>query len=198
MKNLFFYLMISILFLNSCEKDFDPKIYGNLFTTNFPQTEADYEAYFMCGYLPLSGGYNYALSGWRHPFYSGRQGVIKYFDFTSDYCFPNSVSSWGGSWREWSRGDFANSVYFGVNFAQEEPNSFELVRVVTRMTNIIDVLQKASTLADDKKRAFVAEARLLRGIMMYYLLHIYGPVPVIVDPELVGNVEAEKNMTSRN
>jgi hypothetical protein len=30
--------------------------------------------------------------------------------------------------------------------------------------------------------------------MMYYLLHIYGPVPVILDPALVGNAEAEQNM----
>lgn len=40
----------------------------------------------------------------------------------------------------------------------------------------------------------MAESRLLRGMTMFYLLHFYGPVPIILDPTLVGNLEAEKNM----
>lgn len=40
------FLAITML-ISSCEKNFDPKMYGKLFTTNFPKTEADYEAYMM-------------------------------------------------------------------------------------------------------------------------------------------------------
>ena len=54
-------------------------------------------------------------------------------------------------------------------------------------------MEEATALSDEKERTR-GEARLLRGLMMYYLLHIYGPVPVIVDPSLVGNDEAEQNM----
>ena len=75
-----------------------------------------------------------------------------------------------------------------------DPSHFEKVRDVTRFTKIIGDLEEATALSDEKKKELEGEARLLRGLMMYYLLHIYGPVPVIVDPSLVGNDEAEQNM----
>lgn len=60
------------------------------------------------------------------------------------------------------------------------------------MTKIINDLQIATVLPDARKTELVAECRLLRGLVMYYLLHFYGPVPVILDPALIGDSEAEK------
>ncbi|MDR3269314.1 MAG: RagB/SusD family nutrient uptake outer membrane protein, partial [Tannerella sp.] len=91
--------------------------------------------------------------------------------------------------------DFTNSMLYpagGLNGGS--PNHYEKIRDITRMTEVINVLQNAENLQDAKKKNFTGEARLLRGLVMYYLLHIYGPVPVIIDPALVGNVEAEQNL----
>ena len=38
-------LLACILTVFGCENNFDAKIYGSLSTTNFPQSEADYESY---------------------------------------------------------------------------------------------------------------------------------------------------------
>jgi hypothetical protein len=182
------------LAFQSCEDDFDPKIYGSLFSTNFPQSESDYESYLMVGYVPLSGLWGYEFSGWNHPFYSVESGVIKFFDATSDYNNPALVHNWGNSYLEWSLGNFSNSILYDRGSTGTRPTHFEKIREVTRLTKIIGTLQNATTLTETKQKNLTGEARLLRGIIMYYLLHIYGPVPVIVDPALVGNSEAETNM----
>lgn len=62
------------------------------------------------------------------------------------------------------------------------------------MTRIVGDLEAATTLAETRKKELLGEVRLLRGLMMYYLLHYYGPVPVILDPALIGNTEAENNL----
>lgn len=62
------------------------------------------------------------------------------------------------------------------------------------MTKVIGDLEAATVLTDTRKRELLGEVRLLRGLMMYYLLHYYGPLPVILDPALIGNTEAENNL----
>jgi hypothetical protein len=180
--------IVATLCLCSCEKDFDPKIYGSLFSTNFPQSESDYEAYMMGCYMSFTGG-------WSDHFYSAEGGIIKLFDIPSDYDNPALIRNWGGAELFWSMDDFTNSVlYTGSGPDGGSPNYYEKIREITRMTEIVGTLEKAESLSDVKKRNFTGEARLLRGMEMYYLLHIYGPVPAIVDPELVGNPEAEQNL----
>ena len=74
-------------------------------------------------------------------------------------------------------------------------NHFPKTAEVTRFTEIIGTLEKASedVLSKEKKNSLLGEARLCRGMMLYYLMHIYGPVPVIINPEDVFNEEALGN-----
>jgi hypothetical protein len=187
--------IVAMLCLCSCEDNFDPQIYGSLFSSNFPKSESDYEAYMMGCYIPFTGRWNYVFSSYQYPFYSVEAGIIKLFDIPSDYCNPALVQNWGGAWLFWSLDNFTNSaLYTGSGPNGGSPNHYEKIREVTRMTEIIGTLERAEGLSDVKKRNFTGEARLLRGMEMYYLLHIYGPVPVIVNPELVGNPESEQNL----
>jgi len=186
--------IVSIFFMGSCESDFDPKIYGQLFTTNFPKTESDYESYMMTCYMPFTVNWGYSLTGaWQHNFYVTEGGIVRLFDSTSDLCAPWAINTWGGSWLKWTQANFSDCILYGRG-SGGDPSHFEKVRDITRFTKIIGDLEDATVLSDTKKKNFVGEARLLRGLMMYYLLHIYGPVPVIIDPSLVGNDEAEQNM----
>ena len=43
------------------------------------------------------------------------------------------------------------------------------------------------------ENALLGEVRLCRGMMMYYLMHVFGPVPVILDPDKVFDDEAQRN-----
>lgn len=62
------------------------------------------------------------------------------------------------------------------------------------MTKVIDDIANSS-IPDEKKILFTAEARMGRGWAMYYLLHMYGPLPVIIDPSKINNAEAEADLT---
>jgi len=196
MKNKILYsivLAVALLF-SSCEKNFEPQIYGKLFTTNFPKSESDYEAYMMTCYIPFSVNWGYSLTGsWQHNFFVSEGGIMRLFDATSDYCAPWAVNTWGGSWLKLTQANYADCVFYGRG-STGDPSHFEKVRDITRFTEIIGGLEEATVLSDVKKKNFLGEARLLRGMMMYYLLHLYGPVPVILDPAMVGNNDAEQNM----
>lgn len=196
MRNKFIILTIvlSTLLISSCEDNFDPKIYGSLFTANFPKTESDYEAYMMACYVPFSVNWAYDFTGsTQHNFYVAEGGIVRLFDVTTDISNAWEIGSWGGAWTLLSQANYDDCVYYGRS-SNSNVSHFEKIRDITRFTKIIGDLQAATVLSDDKKDALVGEARLLRGLMMYYLLHIYGPVPVILDPKMVGDTESEKNM----
>ena len=199
MKKIFGKTIISIItlamLLCSCEDNFDPQIYGKLFSNNFPKSEADYESYLMTCYIPFGNTWGYDFGGsWQHTLFIPEGGVIRIFDSTADICYPWSVGNWGGGWLQLTQANYADCHLYGRASGGGSPSHFEKVRDVTRFTEIISALEKGEGLDEGKKSAFVGEARLLRGLMMYYLLHIYGPVPVIVDPSLVGDMDTERNM----
>ena len=191
---LIFVLLLTVILTTSCEDNFDPKIYGKLYKGNFPATEADYEAYMMTAYLPFISNWRYylSLSSGQYGFYIV-QGQHRLFDLTSDYSAPWLIKSWGASWLKMSQANYADQVYTARSAGDDTPN-FEKIRDITRITEIIGTLEQATVLPEAKKKQFIAEARICRGMIMYYLLHIYGPLPVILDPALVGDVDAGQNM----
>jgi hypothetical protein len=187
-------IILSTLLFSSCEDNFEPKIYGRLFTTNFPQTESDYEAYMMACYIPFSVNWVYNFTGNnQHNFYVAEGGIVRLFDVTSDVSNAWEIGTWGGAWSLLSQANYEDCVYYGRSSASAVSH-FEKVRDITRFTEIIGNLEEATVLSNEKKNELLGEAKLLRGLMMYYLLHIYGPVPVIIDPALVGDIEAEQNL----
>lgn len=195
MKNkIFIFIVATAMLLGSCENNFDPQIYGQLFTNNFPKTEADYEAYLMTCYIPFSVNWSYNLTGSnQHNFYVAEGGTVRLFDVTADYSTPWVINTWGGAWRKLSEANYADCILYGRG-SGGSPSHFEKIRDITRFTEIIKTIEGSTVLSEAKKKSFVGEAKLLRGMMMYYLMHIYGPVPVIVDPELVGVLEAEEKL----
>lgn len=176
---------------SACEKNFDAQIYGQLSTTNFPKTEADYENYLMECYLPFIGAWSYDLGTQSSPFYVYSQGILRILTAASDECAINT--NWG--WINVFNGQFEYYETAGRWTNDWQPVYLEKIREITRFTKLIGDLQDApeGVLPAQKKTEFIAEARLIRGIVMYYLLHLYGPVPVILDPALVGNAEAESD-----
>ncbi|MDR2809570.1 MAG: RagB/SusD family nutrient uptake outer membrane protein, partial [Tannerellaceae bacterium] len=187
-------LVLALLF-SGCEDNFDPQIYGKLFSSNFPQTEADYESYLLTCYIPFGMTWGYNNTGsWQHTMYVPEGGFVRMFDATADISYPWTVGNWGGGWLQLSQANYANCILYGRASSGDSPSHYEKVRDVTRATEIIGTLEKATVISSEKQKQFIGETRLLRGLLMYYLLHIYGPVPVIVDPARVGDFEAEQNL----
>lgn len=184
------------LVLTGCENDFDAKIYGQLSTTNFPASESDYENYIMDCYIPFSVNWGYSFGGaWQHNWYVAEGGLYRCLDTTSDEAATWQISSWGGAWTYMSAGQF-DDLKLASRASGGTPNHFEKVRDVSRFTKIIGELEDAdpNILPDATKQEYLGEARLCRGMMMYYLLNMYGPVPVIVDPAELGDTLNEAHL----
>jgi hypothetical protein len=183
-------LLLIIIGFTACKKDFDPEFYGVLSPETFPTNSNEYELYTMEVYVPFEAKWGYPSSnpqGWEYEFFSPELGHIEMFDMSTD-LMPE-FDLWGGHWQAISSGNFSAMLTMDAM-----RHHFEKVRFVTRFTKIIDDLQKATVLTDNFRKELIAEARMARGWTMYYLLHIYGPVPVIIDPSLIGT-DAEANTT---
>lgn len=196
MKKIYICLAAALsLLVSSCEDNFDPQIYGSLRPGEFPKTEKEYELYMMTCYLPFTTVWTYDMSsaGLQHGWYIQSGGVVRMFDSTSDIEGTNFISNEFG---RLTRGDFSNAVYWwrGTVSDENSVNHFPKTAQITRYTEIIDVLERAG-IEEDKRTALVGEARLCRGIMLYYLLHNFGPVRVVLDPSKVTDSETLANVT---
>lgn len=188
---------VSALMLSSCENDFDPNLYGSLTPENYPTTEAEYVSYMMTCYLPFTTVWTYDMgsAGVQHGWFIPSGGVLRMFDATTDIC--GVVATHGGGWTYLTRGNYEPSVYYwrGSVSDSESLNHFPKTAQITRMTEIIGTLENApdNRISSEKKEQLVGEARICRGLMMYYLMHNFGPVRVILDPSKVTDPETLAN-----
>ncbi len=187
-------LILSVAVLSGCEKNFDPHLYGTLNPENFPSTQDEYESYVMGCYVPFINTWTYNIaSGYnQHGMYIPEGGVLRLFEATSDAMAP-WTTGWGSDWLYFSEANFSNCIYYWRgNSGATHVNHFQKIGEITRFTEIIGTLEKApdEIFTGDKKKNLLGEARLCRGLMMYYVLHIYGPMPVVLNPDDVNNEEA--------
>ena len=177
-------LLISIL---SCKEGLEPEIYGSLTPLNFPQTESEYELYMLDVYKPFTSKWSFSDGGISHPLFWGYEnGDVMLNDSPTDLM---AVSGHQSNFREVSNANFAVFKFEGTN-----KSHIEKIRFITKITQIIENINEATTIDEGVKNKLVAEARAARGILMYHLLTFYGPVPVILDASEIGT-EAEKDLT---
>jgi hypothetical protein len=189
MKRIFYTIALISAIVTGCTKDFDPELYGVLSPSTFPSTPGEYELYTLEVYVPFEGKWGYPSSnpsGWEYGYFSPEMGHIEMFDMTSD-IMP-AFTAWGGHWQAVSSGN-----YQAMKTQDAMHHHFEKVRIISRDTKIIGDLEKATVLTESAKNELIGEAKMARGWNMFYLLHIYGPIPVITDPEKIGT-EAESNL----
>ena len=187
MKNsIFLLLLIAGIFFTGCNKDFDPQITGVLSPLNFPTTQDEYEAYALACYKPFGSKWGYQSVEWENMFFSPEYGHLAMNDLCGDQFLP--FTNWGGHWEGFST---ANFTFLRV---QTLGSHYEKVRFITRMTKILDDLGNADVLSPEKRDQLTGEVRMARGWTMFFLLNMYGPVPVILDPALIGT-DAEADQT---
>jgi starch-binding outer membrane protein, SusD/RagB family len=186
MKKILLFLSFLLVLFSSCKKNLDPSIYGSLNPTNFPKTESDFNLLVTGVYKLFTAKWSYTDAGLTgDQFFGYELSNIHMNDAPTDIIayFPE----WGGFFDGLSKPDF--------NFLKtvdRRRNHIEKIRFMSKITRIIDDVEKSS-ISDASKKQFIAEARAARGIIMYYLLTMYGPVPVITDASLLGT-DAERNM----
>ncbi|WP_114790755.1 RagB/SusD family nutrient uptake outer membrane protein [Niabella yanshanensis] len=185
-KNIIILTLLSIGLFCGCKKGLDRTTYGVLSPVNFPKTEADFEIYTMVVYKPFGSRWSYGDGGNQFLWHGAEWSNTFINDLPSDLfaIFPE----WGGYWRDMSEANFVPRINHGAD------GHFHKTRFITRITKIIADLEAATVLSDAKRTQLLAEARMARGWLMYYLHTLYGPVPVILDPAKVGT-DAEADLT---
>ncbi|MEX2601763.1 MAG: RagB/SusD family nutrient uptake outer membrane protein [Balneolaceae bacterium] len=185
MKKVLLALLIGSTFLlNGCETGLEAEIYDQLNPTVFPSNEVEAELYAQAVYKPFSS--RWPSGGYQ--IFGLEEGHIQQFDAPADLM--TQFTEWGGFFQDYSRANFGNFISTGRNRSH-----IEYIRFVTRTTKIIDDLKNLDLFSNEQTRNhLLGEVHMARGWMMYYMLHLYGPVPVILDPEKI-NTEAEADLT---
>ncbi len=185
-KNIIILALLIIAVFSGCRKGLDRTTFGVLSPVNFPKTEGDFEIYTMVVYKPFGSKWSYGDGGNQFLWHGAEWSNIFINDLPSDQFakFPE----WGGHWRDMSEANFVPRINHGAD------GHFHKTRFITRITKIIADIEAATVLSDTKKSQLLAEARMARGWLMYYLHTLYGPVPVILDPAKVGT-DAEADLT---
>lgn len=188
MKKIHILLLIAtIASIGGCKKGLDPQIYGSLTTTNFPITTGDFINYATEVYKPFQSKFGYNdPSGYQNDWFSPEYGDLMIFDYPTDEI--NIFTGWGGFFTQFSTANFT----FLINQGRGS-NHFEKIRFITRITQIMSDISK-SNIPDATKTLLTAECRMSRGWNMYFLLQLYGPVPIILDATKI-NTDAENDLT---
>jgi len=187
-------IIVTIVFtvVTGCKEGLEPEIFGSLNPTLFPSTVEDYELYALNVYEPFGSKWPYSDGGTKYHFFGLEDGHVQLFDAPTDIM--TIFTAWGNGGTFWdakSRGNFEPLVAQG-----RDRSHFEKVRYVTRTTQVISDIENADVFTDeDQRNQLIAQVKMARGWTMYFLLEMFGPVPVILDPELVGNKEAESDLT---
>ncbi len=185
-KIVYLFLAMSTIMFMGCETDFDPQITGVLSPVNFPKTEKDFELYVLDCYRPFGSKWGYPGVSYQNMFFSPEYGHLVMNDLSGDQF--RLFTNWGGFFEGFSKADFS------FMRTQGRSSHYEKVRFITQMTKILDDTDKAENLRDETKKRLMAEVRMSRGWTMFFLLNMYGPVPVIIDPSLIGT-SAEADQT---
>ena len=192
MKKFFAILTAFSAIAFSCTDGLDPEIYGVLRPGAFPGTEAEYELYTLNLYAPFQSRWGFNEGGTKYTFFSPEEGHVQMFDAPTDLMPP--FANWGNGgvfFDAKSRGDFAPLIAQG-----RDRSHFEKVRLVTKATTVIGDLEKATVFKTEANKKFLlAEAKMARGWTMWFLLQMFGPVPVILDPADANNPAALADMT---
>lgn len=176
----------SLLLLDSCKKGLDSTVPGTLTPDNFPKTEAEFALFALDAYKPITAKWGYSDGGIDQNLFWGYEwSNIMLNDSPSDLM---SVSTVVGRFQEQSRPNFAALKSDG------KKSHIEKIRFIAKLTQMIDLVQKATTISDAKKNEYIAEIKTSRGIIMYHLLTMFGPLPVILDPAKIGT-DAENDLT---
>lgn len=188
MKKIFLILVLFAIIGSSCKKGLDAKIFGTLNPTNFPKTDADFD-------LLVTNVYKLFGSKWGY--YSDAGGVSGNLFFGVEFSniflndYPTDLIAyfpeWGGIFQNFSSANFNFMKTIGRG-----RNHLEKLRFITKYTLILDQIEKSSISAASKAQ-YSAEIKAARGIIMYYLLTMYGPVPYITDASKIGT-DAETDL----
>lgn len=191
MKNIFLKIAaILVIAAGLCSCSLDAVVYSQMTEDNYPVTEADAQSLLdgMYGYLKTNSGSvslsTNANTGWGWPYWSiGALGYYGFNMYTTDECRYGAPGTHKIADFQWGLND------------QNWMETFQIVKNVSRLTNIIQVIQNCDGISDARKEQMIAEAKCLRGITMYCFHDLFGTFHVTLDPAELDDIKYEARPT---
>jgi hypothetical protein len=177
-RNVFNFIIAIMLIggLTNCEDQLTPVIYSDLTPEIFYKTPEDFNNAVVSLYNAFLTDWGTTDIGdgmWYTSLYNcDRKSYWCRSMLTTDELYLNP--SWDPNLVNFTWGP---STYSGG----EEP-TYPKVRYIARATGIIDQIEKSTTVNENIKMQFLAEAKVLRAWLMYVVYDFFGPVPVRIDP----------------
>src|SRR5690606_11030525 len=169
----------AVLMSTSCEDQLETKVFSQLTPENFYQSEGDFNAAVVTLYSPFGsdwGATDVGGGGYYPNLYNAnfRTYVMRSMFTTDEMANVNpgtqELFTWGPA--TWQGND---ETYFRIRF-------------VARATGTIDNMQKATSVPDDIKNRYIAQAKVLRAWMMYVLYDFYGRVNAKYNPATLADL----------
>lgn len=170
------FLVIISSYLVSCEGDLVPETFDKLSPENYPVNAEDARTLITGSYNILNQGVwgGYGAVGWQ-------QRLIVNTATTDEFvCF------WGHyAWTGYRNFQWTNS---GEHTAGIYGN---YIKGITKCINTMTTVANIAELNEDLKSRYVAEMHGVISLLAYTLYDTYGPVPIVVDPEITNDPETD-------
>lgn len=159
-------LVMSLSFV-ACEDKLEPYIYGSINNEDAFKTIADVEANITSIY------HGFRRDGWGAYMFSNGSSFVMDEVGTDEW-----TTRW--DWDSFLRGAWFDNEIVSVGFYRQ------MMPIITQCTHVLSNIEKSDIDVNIKRRS-IAEVKALRSIVMFDIFRLYGPVPMVTDPEIASN-----------
>lgn len=163
-------MALLVIFGTSCHDDLEPVAFSQIDTNTFFQTESDAAALTNAFYSEFD-------NGWTGRWWDN-QGIT-----TAGVTAGDLIVLWGGfESRERFTWDAADGrVAFNYD---------QWIGDIAKATNAIADIERID-IDETVKNEYIAQVRVGRALMLFFLYDQYGPVPMVVDPEITQDINTD-------
>lgn len=192
-----FILTTFIVGSNGCKKDLQPVITSSLTPDNFFKTADDLNNAVIGLYNSFSANWgtnDQGVNVWYANLYNIdiKTYVVRSMLTTDEFDF---VSSYSPDMYSFTWGPATYTTTLVGNYASEP--TYPKIHFVARATEVIDKIQKNTTVAGAIKNQYLAEAYTLRAWLMYVLYDFFGPLNVRLNPATLQDTTILPRMTKQ-
>lgn len=165
------------LFLAGCDSQLQNEPYSEITPDQFYQTESEFVA---------------AVTGVAAQLRPLEDGPLNMQEHSSDEMMvPTRGPDWGdgGIWRDLTQHSW-NATH---PFPNEAWNSLQVG--IARANGVLSTLEASEALPEAQKAQFAAETRFLRAYYYYYMMDLFGNVPIVVEEGAEGEFTTQDEVT---
>lgn len=178
-------IAIVLMMTSACEEKLETKVFSDITPDNFFQSESDFNAAVISLYAPFGtdwGQTDVGNGSWYNNLFNAN--VAAYY-IRGEVITDEMETTWVNDLNQfnWGPSTFGND---GV---------YAKIRFVARATSTIQNMEASDGVPEAIKNEYIAQAKMLRGWMMYVLYDFYGAVNAKWDPETLTSTEVQPRPT---